>query len=105
MDTVEKLNVIYSKHAENCDGSFHNALWQIMINESCEGAFSYSHTSKQVIIALPEGGYIPALFDIPNKEKRQLIIDDLNREIFDLNAMQAMRIECDSMKGASAFIG
>jgi len=82
MDTVDKLNEIFEAHKDECKGSFHNALWQIMINDSLggeEAAFIQDVLTKQVAIAFGSGGYIPACFEAPDST-----LDQLNEKVFGL---------------------
>lgn len=98
MSQAGNLNKIYEAHKDNCPGSFHSALWQIMMNKSCSGAFTYITTEQQVAVAQENGGYIPALFDIPDKEKRKSILADLNRKVFGLTSEGADRIIATSFR-------
>lgn len=97
-DTLDKLNDIYEKHQPNCSGPLHGTLWQIMMNNSCTGAFTYIYSGSIVGIALESGGYIPANFDIIDKSRIDEIIDDLNMTVFDLNPEQAIEIIAKSHK-------
>lgn len=100
-DDGQRLHDIYVKHANDVDGQFHNMLWQIMINKSCVGTFIHVLTDDTIGVAQADGGFIPTGCRITNSDKRQLILDDLNREVFDLNAMQVIRIEAASFRNAS----
>jgi hypothetical protein len=98
-DTLDKLNSTYDRHKDQCSGSFHNALWQLMINESCKGAFHYLESDAQVVVALPDGGYVPALFDIQSEAVRDEIISDLNINVFGLDDKQARQVIAASFHG------
>ena len=63
---TEKLNSIYEAYNHlfiNSHPSFHNLLWQIIINEAPheKAAFAviYSEGQLEIVIALDNGGYIP----------------------------------------------
>ena len=95
-DTVDKLNAIYNKHAAKSGGTieglFHNALWQVMINNSLKGApaaFTCIDSPYQghIIIALDEGGYITSCCGFVanlTEEDREEVLADLNKEVFGL---------------------
>ena len=94
--TTDRLNDIYSAHKDNCEGSFHNFLWQVMINQSlgdADAALFRRFAEPGIAIALGDGGYIPANFDAPND-----VIAALNRDIFGLTPEEADRVLMRSMR-------
>jgi hypothetical protein len=99
MDTIDRLNEIFEKHEAVTSGSFHNCLWQIMINHSLgneEAAFERLQCDDQVIIAFGSGGYIPACFDIEPGVCDE-VLDDLNEQVFGLTHEGALRVVFKSM--------
>lgn len=97
-EKLTTLNELFDQFKEHTAGMYHNALWQIIINESCTGAFLYVHTAQQVGVAQRDGGYIPCGFDIPDASKRDEIIDELNLKIFGLTRKGALDVECESFR-------
>lgn len=102
MDSYEKLNNLYSQHQGKFDGQFHNALWQVMINDSLDGlhaCWAILLTDGSLILARADGGYIPASCrfraDVSETD-RQATINDLNDQVFGLTPEGADRIEMQS---------
>jgi len=97
MKQIDKLNAIYEAHKANCDGSFHNCLWQIMINDSLNGddaAFIRLPTREDICIALGDGGYIPACFNTPSDS----VLADLNQSVFGLMPNAVDNVICRSLR-------
>lgn len=93
-DQTEKLNKVYEQHKYDCKGMLHNALWQIMVNESLKrtpAAFVLFEPDRDVAIALDDGGYIPANFSIVAKDP-ELILKSLNEQVFGLSPDDANKI-------------
>ena len=83
MSNLDKLNTIYEAHKDHVNGSFHNCLWQVMINDSLQGSdAAFVLGMDQVIIALGDGGYIPAMFGITIHP--DAVLADLNEQVFGL---------------------
>ena len=94
MEQIDKLNEIYNEHKDECEGSFHNALWQIMINDSLEGEeAAFIQGLGQVAIALGTGGYIPALFETSDS-----VLDQLNEKVFGLTPEGVWQTTARSMR-------
>lgn len=101
------VNHLYDKHKDKFDGSIHNTLWQIIINERFKDekvcfVSNYSERGLDLGIATKnENGYnfVGCCF----KEKithneAELIINELNNEVFGLTEKEAMEIELTSMR-------
>lgn len=105
MDSVtDKLNTIFKKHKDDMEGGFHNMLWQIMVNESCEGAFIVQYDGM-IVVAQECGGYVPCHVKVKNgaaheagHDNAEGIVDDLNAEVFGLLPEGAFRIVAKSMR-------
>lgn len=108
-NATDKVGRIYDKHKNKIEGSFHDVLWQILVNgvrkANLESAFTHLYPSNngcEVGIAdKGRKGYTPtSIFfkaDVPVKE-RVAIVDDLNREVFGLEPDQALMIVIDTMR-------
>ena len=102
--TTDKLNRIYENYHDYVDG-LHNLLWQVMVNEACKGktvAFlGLPSDPHQIVIADADGGYIETPCRIDEREDResvQEIIEALNRNVFDIDNLQAAAIVGRSMR-------
>ena len=108
MDATDKLNELYERYQSVVEGSFHNVLWQTMINKTLDpinSAFTpkrYPETfeetleeGKEVIIAQAVGGYIPANIAYTGDAFDEFLTD-LNREVFGHTEDDAFNIECAS---------
>jgi hypothetical protein len=94
---IDRLNEIFEKHKDSCDGSFHNCLWQIMVNDSLEGqeaCFVQQATEQTVSIALGSGGFITSMFATTD----EAVIDDLNIEVFGLQKIGVWDCICRSLR-------
>lgn len=93
---MDKLNKLYETHKDQLNGSFHNCLWQVMINESlgegvidAQAAFMepVANSGDCVVIAFRSGGFISTMFAFNenlDNTARQSIINDLNSTVFGL---------------------
>lgn len=93
--TLETLNTLYESHKEKITGMYHNLLWQVMINQSCEGAFTRLWNGE-IGIAQEDGGYIPTGCHLD--EKNEQIIDDLNLKVFGLAPNGAWNVIAKSLR-------
>lgn len=102
------VNDLYSRFIEKVEGMFHNDLWQIVVNESLRtdtknSAFVYIDMGEHPVgIATKDvNGFIPCNFwfkdEVPRDEKKR-IIDELNKEIFGLEPVEAYEIVASSMR-------
>jgi len=101
-DQIEKLTTVYNQLESRVAGSLHNTLWQIMINDSLKGAqaaFADVPGQNCIAIALGEGGYIPANFEVGDPQEVDNVLERLNREVFGLTPEGAEMILCKSMWG------
>lgn len=105
MTTTEKVDNIYNEFVQHFDGSFHNTLWQIIVNNSLENmsaAFISDPVQKRVVIAFEEGGYIPANVVFKNqtleRNERDEILGRLNELVFGITPARAMEIELKSYR-------
>lgn len=108
--TVKKdVDAIYNTNKEAFEDStpsFHNLLWQILINDIFKGkriAFSpVLRDGKWEIGIATEGekGYTPTGIVFKNQGRDQAIwvCEDLNLEVFDLSIKEAMLIVASSMR-------
>lgn len=97
-ESVNKVNEIFDHCKEDCSGSFHNFLWQILVNDSMQGseaALVRMPGHDGLTIAIGNGGYVPASFDCSSDET----IEHINREIFGLTPEGAQMVVCRSMFG------
>lgn len=97
MSAIDKLNDIFDKHKNQCDGMFHNCLWQIMVNNSLgnsEAAFIRLATRDDICIALGEGGFIPAMFGTES----DAVLTDLNEQVFGLLPDGVDNVICRSLR-------
>ena len=92
MDTIERLREVYEAHKGDTDGSFRNALWQVMVNGEEAGIdptavtftelLSGSNGSHHIVIASASGGYFQGCqFDYSGKDV-QSFLSDINRAAF-----------------------
>ena len=98
---TDKLNDLYESHKSSLPGRFHNALWQIMVNETITGAF-YALADGELVVALYEGGYVDCYCAFEAGVDRKAIVDDLNREVFGLDRAEALEVVAISMRGREA---
>ena len=98
---INKLNKIYDNVTGLVYGSVHNTLWQIMVNDCLggkEAAFDTLPSDYEIIIiALSDGGYIPANISV-SEEKRDKVLEILNREVFGLTPDEAAAIMTKSFR-------
>lgn len=99
MNITDKLNVIYNDTKNLTSGMYHNLLWQVMVNRSTEGRGAFTHLHDgQLVIAYPDGGYIPTGVQLIGKDQRQSLCDRLNADIFGLLPDGAFAIVAQSMR-------
>lgn len=110
MKNIDKLNFLYDKYKDKMVGSFHNTLWQILINDcrkDIQSAFVYVFVPSKIgsthvgIADLNVKGYTPATFDFNtsvSEEERHLILEELNREVFGITKERADQIYFSSMR-------
>lgn len=103
MNKYDTVNDLYNMYGKEVSGMFHNMLWQILINESCSGAFtniSAATPPHTVGVALCEGGYVPTGVSIEhlNKDRQAEILDDLNERVFGLTPEGAEKVVIESFK-------
>ena len=103
---VEKVGTIFDKYQDKFIGSFHNLLWQILVNEcrdlkKKDSCFSYDLAMTQIGIAdRNTSGYTPTSTTFKDEvppAKRKEIIDDLNRLVFGLEPEDSMLIVITGM--------
>lgn len=103
---LEQLNYLYDKYNTITDGTFHNTLWQLMINQRFTNSKAFVHiigTGKDgcnVGIAVAnEPGYSSAQFSIKGtKGMIEAMIDELNMDVFGVMPEQASNIVVSSMR-------
>lgn len=105
-DTLGTVNDLYAKYGELfSDDSFHNLLWQILVNNRFSGqevALTYIADENTIGITVKnQGGYIPTgiHFKQPIYEKCVEYINQLNFDIFRLNPVEASLIVLSSLRG------
>lgn len=109
-NALEKLNYLYDKYKHLTEGSFHNSLWQILINGKGngweQGTHAFNHILGPVktwnvgISTKGQCGYSPATFGIKKGVSEDAIdefIDELNSEIFGITKEHAEMIVLRSM--------
>jgi hypothetical protein len=99
-DQIEKLTTVYDQLNSRVAGSLHNTLWQIMVNNSLDGAeaaFADVPGQDCIAIALGEGGFIPANFEIVDPHEADNVLERLNREVFGLTPEGAESVLIKSM--------
>ncbi len=107
MDSLKKLNSLYERFKNDFEGSFHNVLWQIMINENRKGdegncAFTPAIKNGETLLGIADrgmSGYCStgAGFKTHNHNKAQEICDVLNKEVFGVDSKQAAEIVLTTM--------
>lgn len=108
---IQKLNYLFDKYNHLTEGSFHNSLWQILINGRENGwdsgkTFAFTHILGPVrtwnvgIVTKGQVGYTPATFgikaDAPEEEVRGFI-NEMNSVIFGITEEHADLIVMRSM--------
>lgn len=86
MKAHEKVNELYDTHKESFVCGFHDTLWQILVNQACEGAF-HSLWTGELVVAQSDGGYIPTpcrFKDDVKEGEKESVIEHLNAEVFGL---------------------
>ncbi len=106
MEKTEILNKLFDKYKDRFDGSFHNVLWQIMINgkrKDTESCFVSNYTNRGLDLGIAdknESGYTFAgccfKYNVTYDEA-ELILADLNKEVFELTEDQAFKISLSSL--------
>lgn len=105
--STQKVSRIYDKFKEKFLGNFHNALWQIIINERFKGknvAFVQNFNNSGIELGIADKmhrGYTPTatMFDIDVKyDEAETIIDELNQDVFNLSPIEANEITLMSMR-------
>lgn len=102
---VNKVDRLATKFKQQTVGLFHNALWQILVNNCTpndgKSCLTYLQVGNEVgLVRANEKGYIPCNFgfkdEIPVKEREQ-IVNNLNEEIFDLEDKESCLIVLTSL--------
>lgn len=106
METTEKLDSIYEKFKNHFpQSSFHDVLWQLLINEVRKGkqsAFTAVIKDGYTLLAIAdknEKGYTPtnAIFSSDNYDECEDVCDELNKEVFGLTDKEASNIVLSSL--------
>jgi hypothetical protein len=106
------LSKLYEKYKDcflNTMPSFHNLLWQIMINDVHSGkriCFYAAHKEGENILGLVtynESGYYPAVTFKEELTHEQIVAvaEDLNESVFSLSKEQAIDIISSSMSAVN----
>jgi hypothetical protein len=100
VNAIEKVNKIYAAFKFETTGSFHTFLWRILVDKVRDGricALTYLEAGpNQIGLADKDmGGYTPVPFSFlesVNTERRKAVINQLNRELFGIDAREAVEI-------------
>lgn len=101
------IHHLYEKYKDKFDGSLHNILWQIIVNERFKGekacfVSNYSHRGLDLGIATKnENGYIfggCCFKENIKHDEAEEIVDYLNSEVFALSDKEAMEIKLTTMR-------
>jgi hypothetical protein len=106
------LNKLYDKYNDcfaNTMPSFHNLLWQLMINgvhkgkRMCFYAALTGGENTLGLVTFNEAGYYPAVFfkETVNFPEMEAIVNNLNQQVFDVDEKEYMRIVSSSMAAGS----
>lgn len=97
---TDKLNKLYDAHNAAFGGGysgFHNALWKIMIDGCCTGAF-FAMGDGELVVAQRDGGHIPCnCAFVVDGVARAAVVDDLNEQVFGLRRDDALELVALSM--------
>jgi hypothetical protein len=106
---TEKFNKIYKSYNDlfvPSMPSFHNLLWQIIVNETLKNktvAFYVDYTDRgaQFVIACNDGGYIPTGVFFTEKIGYNAAADycsDISQQVFDLSKKEIKSIVTNSFR-------
>jgi hypothetical protein len=110
---VERVNEAYDEYNDNFErspitGSFHNALWQLLINEVHKGhVFCFwvvvGSEGNQLVVAFGTGGYQETgiYFKSSNFNECCSVVEGINQSAFNLDVDDTNYIVANSM-GMSA---
>jgi len=109
MKITERLHVIYEQYKDNfkntLPASFHNALWQVMVNEIHKGklkCFYATNIDTEYCLALVvanEGGFIPLCYfnEDLSMEQCESLAYQIGSDVFDVDEKTADQIVGSSM--------
>jgi hypothetical protein len=110
LTTIESLNEVYDKYAENFNSnqspSFHNLLWQTIVNQVHGNAIVvfypvyHNHILQVSLVAHDEAGHTPLMVEFAagtTFDKAVKVCYALNRLVFGITDLLADRIVTLSM--------
>ena len=108
MTSLDKINFLFDRFEQNTEGSFHNSLWQIIINQPNRKNAAWVFIpvpgpGKVNVGIVDEGqsGYTPATFSVKGSLTEDEIYEMfavLNEVTFGITQQRAEEIELQSYK-------
>lgn len=113
-DRLARLNVVYDKYKDDFEGSFHNMLWQVMVNgvrDETRSAFVVADAENMVRNGKPVAawefgiadagrkGYTPgSCWYVGDYDKASRVAEELNKEVFGLEPEEGWMIAASTMR-------
>ena len=103
----DKLDRLFKKYQKDFSGLYHTFLWELIMNENRKGkesALICLHNKRGFNVGIAdkgENGYTPTMIcftEGTTQDDAQIIINDLNEEIFSLSREQAALIVITTMR-------
>lgn len=106
MTDAERVDDIFSRFNRDFEGSFHSALWQLIVNKAHEEEhIAFVPTTGDgegfsLSLAFESGGYLPlvAWFKTNDYHKASTIADLLSAQVFGITSKQVHEITTRSMR-------
>lgn len=103
---TDKVNELFEKYKEKFVGALHNVLWKLLVDKvraNSKSAFVSNYTSHGLELGIADfgkNGYSPTathFADGITYDEAERILDDLNKEVFNLDDESSIEIVLSSM--------